>query len=147
MSRRACRRSERLALRTDGRAAQTPRWLLVLIAAAVYAALTAATEALTALLTTRELPIGRRLPEPARAGPALAFKRAAALLLVMAAAKIVAWAAAGLRRRPRRPPRVADLIGAGADRLLESLLRNIQSCCLRYQIEAECAGLGAKAAL
>lgn len=79
-------------------------WLLPLAAAAVYGALTAATEALTALLSARELPLlWQRLP-----GPALAFKGAAALLLVMAAAKLVAWVAGRFRRGADPAPDAAQ---------------------------------------
>lgn len=96
-------------------------WLLPLAAAAVYGALTAATEALTALLSARELPLlWQRLP-----GPALAFKGATALLLVMAAAKLVAWVAGRFRRgadpapdaAPRNLPE-AGVLSAGAAALL-----------------------------
>lgn len=96
-------------------------WLPPLAAAAVYGALTAATEALTALLAARELPLlWQRLP-----GPALAFKGATALLLVMAAAKLVAWVAGRFRRgadpapdaAPRNLPE-AGVLSAGAAALL-----------------------------
>ena len=109
---RSLRRHRRLLLRHA--------WLLPLAAAAVYGALTAATEALTALLAARELPLlWQRLP-----GPALAFKGAAALLLVMAAAKLVAWVAGRFRRgadpapdAPRNLPE-AGVLSAGAAALL-----------------------------
>lgn len=110
---RSLRRHRRLLLRHA--------WLLPLAAAAVYGALTAATEALTALLAARELPLlWQRLP-----GPALAFKGAAALLLVMTAAKLVAWVAGRFRRgadpapdaAPRNLPE-AGVLSAGAAALL-----------------------------
>ena len=103
-------------------------WVLLLIAAAVYAALTAATEALTALLAAREFASLRQLlADSALAGPALAFKGAAALLLVMAAAKTTAWAAAGRRARrdvdgapdaAQRGGPEAGVLSAGAAALL-----------------------------
>lgn len=106
-------------------------WLLPLAAVAVYAALTAATALLAALLAVRDLPsLWQRLP-----GPALAFKGTTALLLVMVAAKALAQGAAAWRtlrgsdRAPepepdpaqRRRPE-AGALSAGAAALLPAVV-------------------------
>ncbi len=124
-------------------------WLLPLAALAVYAALTASTEVLSALLSARDLPsLWQRLP-----GPALAFKGATALLLVMVAAKVVMQGAVGWRTRRggaepapdrvrRRRPE-AGALSAGAAALLPALLAAVTAIDPAASLPFICAYAGA----
>lgn len=125
-------------------------WLLPIAALAVFAALAAATEALSALLAARGAPsLWQRLP-----APALAFKGATALLLVMAAAKLAAHGAAGwrsLRRSDPAPDRApsrrleAGALSAGAAALLPALIAAVTAIDPAASLPFICAYAGALA--
>lgn len=127
-------------------------WLLPLAAVAVYAALTAATALLAALLAVRDLPsLWQRLP-----GPALAFKGTTALLFVMVAAKVLAQGAAAWRtlrgtdRSPepdtdpaqRRRPE-AGALSAGAAALLPAVVAAVTAIDPTASLPFICAYAGA----
>lgn len=127
-------------------------WLLPLAAVAVYAALTAATALLAALLAVRDLPsLWQRLP-----GPALAFKGTTALLFVMVAAKVLAQGAAAWRTlrgtdraskpdtdpaQRRRPE--AGALSAGAAALLPAVVAAVTAIDPTASLPFICAYAGA----